>query len=175
MESWSFSLTASVAVHTHNKKTVQNQLVWDFCRNTAGYYLHPVNFCLKFLYCPLSHLCIDLIFWILLIVIFFLNDCKSSPRHFWISPWHPWSLPQDLLLSFHSHRLQSWVVHFFAILKSLQSNQLTLIWKTFHGLVHPSQLGLQHGNLKIFKLLQRNNRCCVNALHCWQDGAGCWQ
>ena len=99
-----------------------------------------------------------------MIVILFLNDCKSSPRHFWISPWHPWSPPQDLLLSFHSHRLQSWVVHFFAILKSLQSNQLTLIWKTFHGLVHPSQLGLQHGNLKIFKLLQRNNRCCVNAL-----------
>ena len=64
---------------------------------------------------------------------------------------------------------------FFAILKLLQGNWLTLIRKTFHGLVHPSQLGLQHGNLKIFKLLQRNNRCCVNALHCWPDGAGCWQ
>ena len=23
--------------YTHKKKTVQNQLVWDFCRNTAGY------------------------------------------------------------------------------------------------------------------------------------------
>merc|ERR1719153_739731 len=71
--------------------------------------LQPVNFCLKFLYCPLSHLCIDL------------------------------SISESLL-----DILDLLLKIFFSL-----SILIALIRKTFHGLVHPSQLGLQHGNLSI--------------------------
>ena len=44
--------------YTQKKKTIQ---LVQYC----WLYLHPVNFCLKFLYSALCHLCIHLIFWIL--------------------------------------------------------------------------------------------------------------
>ena len=54
----------------------------------------------------------------------------------------------------------------FATLRLLPGNYFTLIRKTFHGLVHPSQLGLQHGNLKIVKLSVIID---VASMHCHVD------